>query len=136
VPFSDLPYANGQPGRACPKPSSRLSERIAETKDSKREEQIFRKAVIARDKGLCRCCGIKTVAVLELHSKRREVHHIHGRQGGLRYDVRGALLLCLKDHEKVTRHELRIVGVAKDMFELNGQKYINANSPVTFVRVK
>jgi hypothetical protein len=62
----------------------------------------FRKAVIARDGYVCRCCGCKVVATKAAIRQQLQVHHVHGRIGLLAFEDRAALVLCLWDHKRVT----------------------------------
>ncbi len=122
--------------RAMPKGAtpSRLDERTADKLSAAKQEAAFKAAVCKRDHNACRCCGRQTIVTIELDPKRREVHHIHGRGKGLRYEVRAALVLCLEHHDRVTGTvgKARLFIVATKTFLLNGKRFTDANYPVTF----
>lgn len=64
-------------------------------------------------------------------------HHIHGRTGDLRHDVRAACLLCLQDHERVTGkvNEHRLVVIASKTFTTRQGAFTDARFPITFTRL-
>jgi hypothetical protein len=77
--------------------------------------------------------GTRVRRCLELDADRAESHHVVSKDDwAVRYDVRNGLCLSLAVHEAVTRGKYRIEGTA--WFTVNGQRYINARFPVTFVR--
>jgi 5-methylcytosine-specific restriction endonuclease McrA len=88
------------------KRASKLEDREAARKENSRKEVAFRKAVIARDGGKCRLCGIVVKRTLELVPNRAEVHHLRGRNVAPadRYNVSAALLLCRRCHDQAQRH--------------------------------
>lgn len=98
------------------------------------DEKKFSGQVWHRDRNRCRCCGRKVIKTLARVPERGEVHHIHGRIGDLRYEARAALLLCLRDHERVTgrvnQHRLTIV--ATKTFTTKQGTFTDASQPVTF----
>lgn len=98
------------------------------------DEKKFRAEVWHRDQNRCRCCGRKVIKTLARVPERGEVHHIHGRVGDLRYEVRAALLLCLRDHERVTGrvNQHRLVIVATKTFTTKQGTFTDARKPVTF----
>ena len=97
---------------ACPKPPSRLQDRIAYKRDREARARAFRKAVWERDKGQCRICKKPVVkGSWEIHW-RGEVHHLRGRNVAPedRYNVNKAILVCAFDHGRLTRHEIEFRG--------------------------
>ncbi len=124
-----------------PKPESRLQDRKATKKDRDKAERDFKMAVWLRDGAKCRHCGRKVIKSVERIPNRGEVHHIHGRHGGLRFEVRAAILLCLEDHERCTGRvaEKWLIRSGK-RFQLTWHgcdfgPYIDATYPVSFKRV-
>lgn len=115
---------------------SRLDDRKAKKLSAAKQEAAFKAAVCKRDYNICRCCGRQTIVTIELDPKRREVHHIHGRGKGLRYEVRAALVLCLECHDRATGTlgKARLFVVATRAFALNGKKFTDTNYPVSFRR--
>lgn len=122
-------------GKPIPKGPGRLERKEAKDKASDKAWDACTRAVDVRDGKKCRCCKHKVEKVIELTPKRAEHHHIVRRRkvAALRTDVRNVLLLCFRCHEKVTKHQLHIIGKASEMFELDGQKYLNADKPLRFV---
>jgi 5-methylcytosine-specific restriction endonuclease McrA len=95
-------------GVACPKPATKLVDRVAYKKEREAKERAFRQAVWTRDKSKCQRCGVKVIKTLALDAKRGEVHHLKPRSldPGKRYDVNNGQLVCALCHQKLTRHEL------------------------------
>ncbi len=93
-----------QTRRPCGKGPSRLDVKVKALPVARMTEGAFRAAVKQRDKYRCRRCGCKVLSTLAAVPTRAEVHHLHGRRGALRCEVRTALTLCAVCHEKVTRH--------------------------------
>lgn len=93
-----------------PKPSSRLAQAQAEKKVREERARVFRAAVWSRDKGRCRVCHKAVKRTLGLDPLRGEVHHLRGRNVApeARYDVGRAVLVCLFDHLRLTRHEITL----------------------------
>lgn len=133
--------AAARAGKPFPKGASpsRLQAKEARDKDDDKKLAVWRDEVFDRDERKCRCCGLKVLRlqIKILHPRRAEAHHVAGRDDqAVRYDVRNGLTLCLKCHERVTgvvNDKLRIVGTV--WFIKGGQRYINAQFPVTFVKV-
>ena len=118
-------------GKPIPKGVTRIARKVEADKVSEKDAAAFRRAVWARDK-VCRCCGRKVIKTLALVPNRGEVHHLvrRSKAKALLTDRRNGILLCLEPcHRQVTTHDLVIVGHAADMFELNGQRYLNTDSP-------
>lgn len=127
-------------GKPLTKGKTRLEETEAEKKLTYVDDKAFRADVFKLDKGKCRCCGRKVERVMERVAKRAEVHHVHGRRGSLRFEVRAALLLCLQCHEKCTgKVQEKCVIVATVTFDLQMKDglhtFTNAREKVTFQRV-
>jgi len=114
-----------------PKPASRLSVKSAARKDDRTQLSVWRNAIFKRDKGLCRCCGVKVIRCLELCDKRAECHHLEGRANkAVRYDVRNGVLLCAWCHESVERGKLRVE--ARESFVVGQRAYFNADLQLIF----
>lgn len=132
--FPHLQTLNGQPGRACPKPSmSRLDEKVEKDAKADKAWDECKKAVDKRDGMKCRCCKQRMVVTIELDTKRSEHHHIVKRrkEKGLLVDQRNVLRVCLRCHQKLEKHKLTIVGKQADMFEFpdgSGKYFLNADS--------
>jgi hypothetical protein len=121
--------------RATPKGSepSRLEIKAAKKVDDKREWERAKKEVWARDQSRDRLTKRKVIKTLELHPRRGEVHHLEPRENkALRYDRRNLILLSLETHERVTKHELAIVGTR--FFTHEGKQHIDADYRVRFVK--
>jgi hypothetical protein len=116
-------------------PITRLDEKVTARKDDAKQLEAWRRAVAHRDRNRCRVCGIKTIATLELVPNRREIHHIVSRTNPVtRYDVRNGLTVCKTHHQQLTRHQLFVMGTARDLFTAGrtGKKYLDANRTLTF----
>jgi|SRR3990167_4433218 len=115
-----------------PKPETRLAERTRRTREDKRAELAFLRAVWDRDEGRCRVCGCRCVRTLSLHPRRGDVHHLYGRTvRALRFDPRAAILVCAKDHEALTQHRLSMWG--SQHFDGAGRVYLDGSGPLRFV---
>ena len=123
-------------GKPIPKGKSRLEATIEARPLTKVDDKAFKAAVWRRDRNRCRWCGRKVERVLGRVPERGEVHHIHGRRGDLRFEPRTAILLCLRDHERVTGRvsEKWVIAPTKTL-TIGGQVYTDARHPVTFLRV-
>lgn len=114
---------------------TRLDEKDAKDKTDDRELEAWRRAVRHRDEMKCRVCRKKLRVSLELVKNRAECHHIKGRADkAVRYDVRNGLLCCPKCHGLLEHNELVIVGQKKDLFTVDGARYINADCDLEFKR--
>ena len=122
-------------GKPITKGKTRLEAKIEERPLTKVDEKAFRASVWHRDRKRCRCCGRKVQQVMGRVPERGEVHHIHGRGGDLRFEPITAILLCLRDHERVTGRvaEKWAIQPTKTV-TIRGQVYTDARHPVTFVR--
>ena len=134
----DLPTLADGPAiwrdRGFQKGQTRLEVRTAARPLTKVTEKAFRAEVWKRDKHRCRCCGRKVIKTMGRFPERGEVHHVHGRLGDLRYEVRAALLLCLEHHERVTGrvNTKRLTIVASKTFVTRQGTFTDAREPVTF----
>ena len=112
---------------------SRLEAKTITGTDDKRRLEIWRAAVYTRDGYRCRRCECKVRRTIEFVANRAEAHHVSGRVGRLRDDVRNGLTLCKSCHELVTGKVNRRVFVqGTRWFMLNGQQYIDATHQVMF----
>ena len=129
----NLPYLSAQTRAACPKPTqSRLEQKVRKGLDDKAALAVFRRDVWSRDTGLCRVCGVKVIRTTALNPLRGEVHHLVGRANRvLRTDVRNGILVCLSDHERLTKHDVYVRQV-EGRFLLAGMWYLNADKPLQF----
>ena len=116
---------------------SRLEEKTVDDADDKRRLEVWRKTVYARDGYQCRRCECQVRRTIELVSNRAEAHHLHGRIGSLRFEVRAGLTVCASCHELITGAVNRRVFVqGTRWFILNGQQYIDATHQVIFSEMK
>ena len=122
-------------GKVITKGKTRLERAIEARPLTKVDEKAFKASVWHRDRKRCRCCGRKVQQVMGRVPERGEVHHIHGRGGDLRFEPITAILLCLRDHERVTGRvaEKWTIQPTKTV-TIRGQVYTDARHPVTFVR--
>jgi len=106
---------------------TQLEEKSAADAADARGLEHFRRDVRERDKGRCRVCKRKTKKTLRLDPLRGEAAHIERRSTkAVRYDRRNGLHMCLEDHQRFDRHELRIAPSART-FEVNGKTYIDGD---------
>lgn len=121
-------------GKPIDKGKTRLEAKIDARPLTKVDEKAFRASVWHRDRKRCRCCGRKVQQVLGRVPERGEVNHIHGRTGDLRFEVRAAILMCLKCHErftgKVNAHRLQII--ASKTFTIRQGTFTDATYTVYF----
>jgi hypothetical protein len=123
-------------GQPISKGPSRLEARVE--RDAMRivDDRQFRADVWARDGYVCRCCGRKVKQTLANIPERREIHHIHGRLGELRHEVRAAVGVCNFCHQRLTGQiNDRLQIVATRTFALDGHRYTDATYPLRFERV-
>ena len=124
-------------GKPIEKGKTRLEVKMDAKPLTKIDEKQFKTSVWTRDRKRCRCCGRKVIKSIERIPERGEVNHIHGRTGDLRFEVRAAILMCLKDHErftgKVNQHRLQII--ASKTFTIRQGTFTDATFPVTFKEV-
>lgn len=121
-------------GKPIEKGKTRLETRMDERPLTKVDQKTFKGEVWKRDKSHCRCCGRKVIKSIERIAERGEVNHIHGRTGDLRFEVRAAILMCLKCHERFTgrvnKHRLQII--ASKTFTIRQGTFTDATYPVEF----
>jgi 5-methylcytosine-specific restriction endonuclease McrA len=96
------------------KPVSRAAEKQQRDRDTEREWQKVRKAVLARDLYRCRCCG---------SADKVEVHHLKPRSLGREDSTANTLVLCAVHHAE--RHAYRLFIDGRD-----------ANGRLKFSRIK
>ena len=91
-----------------PKPSKRLTDRVAYKKAREEQARVFRAAVWSRDKGRCVVCQRVVKRTLGLDPLRGEVHHKRGRNVApeARYAVDKAILVCLEHHLQLTARKI------------------------------
>lgn len=124
-------------GKPILKGKTRLEATIEERPLTKIDEKEFRRQVWKRDLNRCRCCGRKVEKVMGRVPERGEVNHIHGRTGDLRFEVRAAILMCLKCHERFTGrvNEHRLTIIASKTFTIRQGTFTDATFPVKFKAV-
>lgn len=123
-------------GKPISKGKSRLEQTIEARPLTKIDDEAFKAAVWRRDRNRCRCCGRKVQKIMDRVPERGEVHHIHGRGGDLRFEPITAILLCLRDHERVTgRVSEKWAIVPTKTVTIRGQIYTDARHTVNFTRV-
>lgn len=138
--FDDLPtlaeVEADRVGKRISKGPSRLERRDDDRAITVVNDREFKRQVWARDQFRCRWCERKVFKTIQRISARGEVHHVHGRLGTLRHDVRCALLLCAGCHQLVTGavdERWVIVGTKKFLHE--GREVTDASARVIFNRV-
>jgi 5-methylcytosine-specific restriction endonuclease McrA len=82
----------------CPKPKPTLLAKRQRAADKKREWRNVQALVRARDRGRCVVCG----------RPGREVHHVLYRSHGGRSEPGNLALLCLRCHQDVHAHLVRL----------------------------
>lgn len=124
-------------GQPIDKGKTRLELKVEARPLTKVDEKTFKADVWKRDGKRCRCCGRKVIKCLDRVPERGEVNHIHGRAGDLRFEVRAAILMCLKCHERFTgrvnAHRLQII--ASQTFTIRQGTFTDATFPVQFKRI-
>ena len=104
--------------------TSRHDAKVAKTRKRLQDRRNAYWLVDVRDKGVCRACGKMTVSTCHDRSKRREHHHIRGRQGKQAETTGNILTLCADCHDlRHVKRTLIIVGNADQQvtFELDGK---------------
>lgn len=121
-------------GKPILKGKTRVELKAEERPLTKIDEKTFKAAVRKRDKDRCRNCERKVIYVMDRVPERGEVNHIHGRGGDLRFEVRAAILLCLKCHERFTGkvNEHRLTIIASQTFTTRQGTFTDATFPVKF----
>lgn len=136
--FAKLPtaatVAASRRGKPISKGPTRLEVRIATLPITAQDDRTFRTAVWNRDRYHCRRCKKPVMRTLARVPERGEVHHVHGRVGDLKLEIRAALLLCLVCHERVTGRiqGKRLVIVASQTFTTTQGTFTDARATVRF----
>ena len=125
--------------RKLQKPKTRVELKAEAKPLTTVNEQQFKAAVWRRDRNRCRCCGRKVQKALDRIAERGEVHHLYGRIGDLRFEVKGAILTCLRCHERLTGrvNEKWIVVYPLNSyatFTANHETFVDAASDLQFRR--
>lgn len=121
-------------GKPLPKNVDRLAEKTDRRKDDAKKLDAWKRAVRHRDRGRCRVCGTKTVQTAALTPKRGETHHLASRADWrVRHDRRNGLHVCFQCHRRLEKNEIRIIGTAAQMFQVDGRPYLNADEPLRIV---
>jgi hypothetical protein len=96
------------------------------------DEKQFKAEVYARDGRFCRCCGRKVIATIARIPERREVHHIHGRIGDLRFDSRAAIQTCGFCHQRLTGkiNDRRLFVIPTQTFTTRQGTFVDARFPI------
>lgn len=102
--------------RSFPKPTPRLTARVAKRREALRAWRACVRAVDARDHYRCRCCGRHVTRTLTVCPERLEHHHVHGRTVAPERiaDPSNVVTLCLSCHQRVTRHDVTYEGTDAD----------------------
>jgi len=96
--------------------------------------RVWARAVKDRDVWTDRKTGKRVHSSRSLDPDRAESHHIVSKDDpAVRYDIRNGVTLSLATHLAVELGRYRIEGTR--WFTIRGQRYINGNFPVTFVRL-
>ncbi len=129
-----VPAYEDLPSRSLQKGKTRLEVKEAEKKLTVVDKKAFKASVWRRDRNRCRCCGRKVIKTITRTAARGEVHHIHGRTGDLRFEVRSALLTCLSCHERLTGkvNAHRLVVMASKTFTVRQGTFTDATYPIRF----
>src|SRR5438552_14198328 len=114
--------------RSFPKPTPRITERMAEQRAAAALWVACCREVDARDRYHCRCCLRRVRRTLSLCADRMEHHHLTPRSiaPSLTHDPRNVILVCLTDHQRLTRHEIVPCQSADHFFTHEGRQYIDA----------
>lgn len=119
-----------------PKGSTKLDRAIASKAarlEDKRHLEAWARAVKDRDRWTDRKTGQRVLSTRTLDPRRAEAHHLEPKQTkATRYDVRNGVTLSLDTHLAVELGRYRIEGTA--WFSIKGQRFINGNFPIYFVR--
>ena len=138
VRIADLPTLATRPKPNLAKGASRVEVKAAKDTNCDKAWEACKSIVWKRDHGKCRACGRVVVKTIELVPQRGEVHHIVRRTKAkaLLTDPRNCVLVCLHPcHERLTHHELAIIGTAKQVFTgEDGRTYLDASYPLTFIK--
>ena len=120
-----------------PKGSTKLDRAIASKAARLLDAQKLRRwarDVKDRDSWKDRKTGLKVRSTRTLDPDRAESHHLVSKDDwAVRYDVRNGVTLSLANHLAVELGRYRIDGTR--WFTVKGQRYINGNFPIYFVRL-
>jgi len=120
-----------------PKGSTQLDRAIASKAARLLDAQklrVWARAVKDRDSWTDQKTGKRVRSTRSLDPDRAESHHIVSKDDpAVRYDVRNGVTLSLASHLAVELGRYRIDGTR--WFTVKGQRYINADFPVFFVRL-
>jgi hypothetical protein len=139
--LSDLPtlaqVEAARRGKPILKGKTRLEQTMDEKPLTRVDEKAFRAAVYQRDGSHCRCCGRKVLVTMGRIPERREIHHLHGRVGDLRFEPRAAIVACCQCHERLTgrvnAHKLIIIPT--QTFTTRQGTFSDATFPIVFKEV-
>lgn len=101
--------------------------------DKRKATRTHKDAVYAdvdkRDGMVCRCCGRRLVRTLELKPNRLERHHVIPLSQMGETETWNMVVLSQKCHEKVTRHQMTVVGNADEalVFTADGKTWRSPN---------
>ena len=122
---------------ALPKGSTKLDRAVANKAARLLDAQQLRawaRTVKDRDHWRDMKTGKRVFSTKALDPDRAEAHHIEPKANkATRYDPRNGVTLSLASHLAVELGRYRIDGTK--WFTVKGQRYINANFPVYFVRL-
>lgn len=134
----DLPALNGQPPRACPKPSrfDRQAESRLADRGTAQDRARLRTRIYYLDEGKCRRCHRKVYLKLKDAPHEFNVGHVHEwifrSLGGDPLSEFNTILLCHACHPLVQQLKLQIV--ACDLKRLmRGPVEFIPNAPITWV---
>jgi len=83
-----------------PKPLPRYVEKLTAKRDKAANMRRVRVAVLARDKGRCRCCGAKGM----------DLHHVLYRSRGGKDTESNLVTVCRQCHAAIHGHALTVYG--------------------------
>jgi hypothetical protein len=121
-------------GQPVLKGKTRLEVTAEQRPLTKVTDKAFRAEVWKRDLSCCRCCGRKVLKTLARVPERGEVHHLHGRTGDLRFEAKAAVLVCARDHERLTGkvNAHRLTAIGSQTFTMRQGTFIDARAPIAF----
>ncbi len=137
LPTPDEMYQERK-GKPIPKGETRLETAVVDRTQAREDDAAFKASVWHRDRNRCRCCGRKVQKLLGRLPERGEVHHLHGRIGPLRHEVRAAILLCLTCHERLTGrvNQHRLIAAPTKTFQIGSMTYTDARHTILFTEAK
>lgn len=91
----------------------RKAAKVAREKAEAQAWRVLSLKVYARDKGLCRVCGVQTTPAGKGHPAQwGAVHHIVYRSAGGGDAMSNLILLCFRCHDLEHQHTITIRGTA------------------------